>query len=370
MVGLMTDNELPLRPKTVAAIVLLIVGVVPMVLHNVQGMPAKLANRQKDIQKLSDKEKLKLQQNYLHYQRLSVAQRNNYKQLLEQLNADRQNTGDLHLIAQKYQTWLKSLTVKQIEELRTSSSTEQRVALVERLLQEQESASQVAASPNNTDTDFAPFRAAAHQQNHLLESIANVVRQELDLSPADSDHLNTMSPHNQCLYLLCHNFKRYTSKTKQREFHWPPPRLARLMIDQIPQGSFSSRLQGLEPSRQVTALETVLANAFARDLERQLRPNRLLWTLDNPQERIRERLAPSVQKRISQLPQQERFRVTARELALSDLAEEIKVEVDDLRRVVEWVRANTEFTRLRTPTERKPSGPFRTNKSRSNSRPR
>ncbi|MEO1997676.1 MAG: hypothetical protein ABGZ17_20635 [Planctomycetaceae bacterium] len=357
----MTVHDPQLRPGFVAAVVLLVVGIVPTVLHNVQGVSAKIASRQAQIQNLSETEKLKLQQNYLQYRRLSLVQRENYKQLLQHLDLDRQNNGDLNQIATRYQTWLKTLTLKQIEELRSLTTTKQRIAGVQRLLQAQKA--------HRTDP-VTPYRNVAPQHREVLDSMADVIRQELNLTPTQTKHLHALTGYNQCIYLLSNNLKRYAPKSSQRELHWPPPRLAALMIEKIPHGSTRTRIQNKDPSRQVANLETILANALARELERQVRPNRLLWNSKTSSERVRDRLAPELQERISQLPQQDRLKVIARELALADLAKHVGVEIDDLRRVVDWVRANTEYTKLRIPSDRKSSAPFRPGRNRSSPRPR
>jgi len=359
----MAVNDSHIRFGFVIPAILLVVGIVPTALHNLYGLSPQLTNNQRDIHKLSEAEKLQLQQNYLRYQRLSQADRQSYKQLVDQLQADQREQGDLNQVATRYRTWLQTLTIKQLEDLRALKTPKQRIARIEQLHQEQQ------AGPDGSQDSPNSYRNGMPLQREILESMAQVVEPELKLSPAQRQQLNALAANDRYIFLLSNMLKKYQSKPNQRQVRWLSPRLAALMVDQIPHLSTRQRLQQLESSRQVSIIETQLTTALYRELERHLRPKRDVFGANGKLDRVRERLTTDQLKRISQLPQQDRFRATARELALASYAEELGINLDDLRRLVDWVREKANFNRSRSPSDRKSYSPFRPKGLRHNTRP-
>jgi len=356
----MAVNDPQLRPVFVIPAVLLVVGIVPSALHNLYGLSSKLTNKQHDIHNLPEEEKLQLQQNYLRYQRLSDVERQAYKQLVSRLDSDRREQGNLNQVATRYHTWLQTLTIKQLEELRALKTPKQRMARIEQLHREQATVPKDATSPSRNEVPM---------QREILESMADVVEQDLNLTQTQRQQLNTLSGYDRHIFLLSNILKKYQSKPNQRNLRWPSPRLAALMVDQIPQLSYRNRLQNLDSSRQASALETLLTTALYREMERHLRPKRDFLGANGKLDRVRERLTADQLKRIGQLPQQDRFRATARELALTSFAQELGVEIDDLRRLSEWVRKNASYSKSRSPSDRKSFTPFRPKGLRNNTRP-
>lgn len=95
------------------------------------------ADRIGRVTNMSSAERLELQRKYDEYRALPEADKNRYRQLQQALQKDAATGGELTTISRGYGEWLKTLDVKQREELRKMATPEQRRTLVKKFLDDQ-----------------------------------------------------------------------------------------------------------------------------------------------------------------------------------------------------------------------------------------
>ena len=95
------------------------------------------ADHSRRITNMSSAERLELQRKYDEFRTLPEADKNRYRQLHQALQKDAASGGELTAISRGYGEWLKTLNVKQREELRNMTTPEQRRTLVKKILDDQ-----------------------------------------------------------------------------------------------------------------------------------------------------------------------------------------------------------------------------------------
>ena len=119
-----------------------------------------LDDRYRQVEKLSELERDRLQRNIVEFRQLSPDQQAHYRDLHQKLEADKTSGGKLSNLLSEYTAWLTTLTPSQRDELSQELDPARKVAIVTRFKREQDA--RYEAAP--TETPALSFRVDCHRE--------------------------------------------------------------------------------------------------------------------------------------------------------------------------------------------------------------
>ena len=156
-----------------------------------------LDDRYRQIEKMPEQERDRLQRNIAEFQQLTPEQQAHYRDLHQKLAENKAGGGQLATLLSEYTTWLTTLTPSQRDELSNEPDPAKKVTLVNRFKREQDARQESAPSgtPDGHSGDARPFPKrgmfpgpflSSAELSAVMKVIAADVRMERDKANNES----------------------------------------------------------------------------------------------------------------------------------------------------------------------------------------
>lgn len=194
------------------------------------------ANRQR-IEAMTATDRAALQYKFNLYKSLSDADRQKYEVLHRALDEDARQSGNLRQVMGRYQQWLKTLDPFQRAELRKAADVNERMQLVRRYLEEQQTKPK-GTSSGGSPIPLPPAIARIIQGGGLrvapqdIEPPLALLADRLDIAPAKRLELQELPAHKRHAMVLATAIDQ--SEKRDPQSRWPSELLARDLIESLP----------------------------------------------------------------------------------------------------------------------------------------
>jgi hypothetical protein len=186
-----------------------------------------LRERHEQVVKMSQVERDHLQRNLAEFQQMSPEKRDHYRQLNEQLEANKKDGGQLSSLLQTYSAWLQTLTPSQREALRQETDSARKLALVQKFKDEQYSRIETFAADPEAPAGRHPFGLKLLSVPDL-HAVTKILLAELPAG--DQEKLGNFQKPEEYLEIL----KRSIHHAEGGPREWPPASLQEEILNALP----------------------------------------------------------------------------------------------------------------------------------------
>jgi len=228
---------------------------------------------QRRIERMTPAERARLERNFRAFLALGESERDRYRKLHRDLEADAQSGGKLRDLLRGYSEWLASLTPYQREEIRNETDPIARAQLVRRLRNEQREQSDRAAPRRQGLMQRTPagglerLLLAPRLQPADLDALTAILEEDLGLNAKERQRLHALPPRERHLHVLKQALlAELPGPARGGPARWPDDALLDRMIRALTTDSIRNRLLMIrEPQRRRQALGLAVAGALAAE---------------------------------------------------------------------------------------------------------
>lgn len=226
-----------------------------------------LDDRYRQVEKLSELERDRLQRNIVEFRQLSPDQQAHYRDLHQKLEADKTSGGKLSNLLSEYTAWLTTLTPSQRDELSQELDPARKVAIVTRFKREQDARYEAAptetpAGPVGDSRPFFPrgLPPGTYLLPPELSAVMKVIASEIGL---ERDKSNEEWLLNYYLEVLRTSIQASLGGARE----WPDQRLQQKIESAIERRELKDRLHRNLDMRRQTIIHLIFGGIMHKALE-------------------------------------------------------------------------------------------------------
>ena len=226
-----------------------------------------LDDRYRQVEKMSELERDRLQRNIVEFRQLSPDQQAHYRDLHQKLEADKLSGGKLSNLLSEYTAWLTTLTPSQRDELSQELDPARKVAIVSRFKREQDARYEAAptetpAGPVGDSRPFFPrgLPPGTYLLPPELSAVMKVIASEIGL---ERDKSNEEWLLNYYLEVLRTSIQASLGGARE----WPDQRLQQKLESAIERRELKDRLQRNPDMKRQAIIHLIFGGIINKAME-------------------------------------------------------------------------------------------------------